>query len=440
MQLPRAKVSLFSICKRLFKHRTFSNHTINTINIPTPELDVEYLCDSNNICEIEANIINRKGVGDIHLVHNLSGQLQNDNKNEHEKHNLRVQFENEAKKIPNRSHPTLRDYGETPKIVCTKGSKKAFPFSPREFEDIAKNLNLLRTDNLGNLTGHRSYYFLGELSQMERALVNFSIQTLLQRNFHLVSVPDILPGKVVESCGMSTDGDRTQVYKLDPELHGPDLCLSGTSEMALAACMINKKFLASQLPLKLAAVSRCFRAETSSIAEQRGIFRVHQFTKVEMFGVTNRESSEELLEEFRQIQEHNFSSLGLHFQTLDMPLYELGAPAYRKYDVEAWMPGRALFGEISSCSNCTDYQSRRLNIKYSPSSSTDLVHAHTVNGTACAVPRMLIALFETYQESDGTVTIPQILQPYMKGKTKIVKQDKIPKMKLLKSKHLKNKS
>nr|CAD7438365.1 unnamed protein product [Timema bartmani] len=402
--------------------------------------NVEYLCNSNNICEIETNIINRKGVGDIRLVQNLSGQLQNDNINENEKHHLGVQFENEAKKIPNRSHPTLRDYGETPKIVCTNGSKKTFPFCPREFEDIAKNLNLLRTDNLGNLTGHRSYYFIGELSQMERALVNFSIQTLLQRNFHLVSVPDILPGKVVESCGMSTDGDRTQVYKLDPQLHGPDLCLSGTSEMALAACMINKKFVTSQLPLKLAAVSRCFRAETSSIAEQRGIFRVHQFTKVEMFGVTSRENSEELLEEFRQIQEHNFSSLGLHFQTLDMPLYELGAPAYRKYDVEAWMAGRALFGEISSCSDCTDYQSRRLNIKYSPSSSADLVHAHTVNGTACAVPRMLIALFETYQESDGTVTIPQILQPYMKGKTKIAKQDKIPKMKLLKSKHLKNKS
>jgi seryl-tRNA synthetase len=193
--------------------------------------------------------------------------------------------------------------------------------------------------------------------------------------------------------------------------------------------------------------------------------RVHQFTKVEMFAVTDRDSSAMLLEEFRELQEQTFSTLGLHLHTLDMPPHELGAPAFRKYDIEAWMPGRQMFGEVrpsfvswdydqfdfcvmfilmlsilplllqvSSCSDCTDYQSRRLNIRYLQRGSGSLLHAHTLNGTACAVPRMLIALLETRQRVDGTVAVPEALRPYMKGTATLSRQN-IPKMKFVKSKH-----
>ncbi|XP_063216208.1 serine--tRNA ligase, mitochondrial isoform X4 [Bacillus rossius redtenbacheri] len=229
-------------------------------------------------------------------------------------------------------------------------------------------------------------------------------------------------------------GRINQVYRLD-ELHGSDLCLSGTAEMALAGYVMNRQFHASELPLRLAAVSRCFRAETSRLSEERGIYRVHQFTKVEMFAVTDKVSSDSLLEEFREIQEEIFAGLGLHLQTLDMPPHELGAPAYRKYDLEAWLPGRNMFGEVSSGSNCTDYQSRRLAIKYWPRGASVPEHAHTVNGTACAIPRMLIALVETHQERDGTVVIPELLRPFMLGRERLVREERIPHMKLMKPKH-----
>lgn len=161
-------------------------------------------------------------------------------------------------------------------------------------------------------------------------------------------------------------------------------------------------------------------------------YRVHEFTKVEMFAVSPENQSDSILEEFRKIEEEYFSRLGLHFRVLDMPPHELGAPAYRKYDIEAWLPGRNIFGEISSCSNCTDFQSRRLNIRYK--TSDNIKYAHTVNGTACAIPRMLIAITETYQNSNGTISIPIVLQKYMKNKTHIGKQKRIPDLKLIKLK------
>lgn len=242
-----------------------------------------------------------------------------------------------------------------------------------------------------------------------------------------MTVPDILAPEVIQSCGMQTEGERNQVYKLIPQ----NLCLSGTSEMSLAGYLAVRRLKSNKLPLKLTAVSRCFRAETSSLHEEKGIYRVHQFTKVEMFSACKSNESEQILEEFREIETNLFKNLGIHFKLLDMPPYELGAPAYRKYDIEAWMPGRQMWGEISSCSNCTDFQSRRLNIlEESENGETSFVH--TVNGTACAVPRMLIALIETFQKEDGTISVPKELQKYTKFE-KIVKKKVLPELKLVKS-------
>ena len=222
---------------------------------------------------------------------------------------------------------------------------------------------------------------------------------------------------------MATDGERNQVYRILPS----NLCLSGTSEMALAGYFAGNRLKADKLPVKVTAVSRCFRAETSNLQEEKGIYRVHQFTKVEMFSVCRPTESTAMLEDFREIETNLFKNLGLHFKLLDMPPYELGAPAYRKYDIEAWMPGRKMWGEISSCSNCTDYQSRRLNIKVDDTDE----FVHTVNGTACAVPRMLIAIIETFQREDGTISIPEALKKFMKI-DKIEKRKIIPELKLVK--------
>lgn len=396
------------------------------------DFDVDYLCDKSNFEEIYQNVKNRKGIGNIELIHEIKNELGHLEKDSEAFKSTQERLFLELRKIPNRTHPSVADYGEEPKIVKHIGEPKQLNFKPLEFHEISKKLNLMRTEQLGNLAGNRSYVFMGELAELEQALVHYTAAKLLKKNCRMISVPDMLPRDVIERCGMNTRGDRAQVYSLDPELHGEDICLSGTSEMALGGFFNNKTIPAEILPLRVAAVSRCYRAEVSSVAEEKGIYRVHQFTKVEIFYVCKPESSDSLLEEILKFQEEHFSSLGLHLRTLDMPPHELGAPAYRKYDIEAWLPGRGIFGEISSTSNCTDYQSRRLGIKYKENGVEK--YAHTLNGTACAVPRLLIALFETNQNENGTVDIPEVLQKFMRFKKHIGRQKTVPELRLIKNK------
>lgn len=226
-------------------------------------------------------------------------------------------------------------------------------------------------------------------------------------------VPDILKGAVFEGCGMQPNA-RSQVYSLDPAQF-PDLNLAGTGEVGVAGFFMDHAVNWADLPVRTVCSSTCYRAETDTGRETWGLYRVHHFNKVEMFGVTADETGEEssnLLQDFLSLQKEIFSSLELHYRVLDMPTQELGLPAYRKYDIEAWMPGRNGYGEISSGSNCTDYQSRRLNILYERRDGS-LQYAHTVNATACAIPRIIIALLETHQTKEGTVHVPRALQPYL---------------------------
>lgn len=382
-------------------------------------LDYEYLCNPENSSVIEELIKKRKGVGDIRKVVELSKKLQSQNMTTEEYTALETELEKAALMIPNKASPHLFEYGETPKVIEYVNSKPDFSFKPREVHELGKDLDIIRMENLGNLTGPRSYYLRGALADLEQALIRYTVSSLLKRGFVLMSVPDLLYSHIIEGCGMSTRGQRTQVYHIaDSE----DVCLSGTAEMAIGGYLKNREFSLKELPLKLAAVSRCYRAETSSLREEKGIYRVHGFTKVEMFGVTAAESKEEshqLYSEMTEIQKELFSSLAIHFQILDMPLHELGAPAYTKTDMEAWMPGRGAYGEISSASNCTDYQSCRLNISYRNKDGVQKL-AHTVNGTACAIPRSLIAICETHQTEEGHIRIPPVLRPYMSGLETII--------------------
>jgi seryl-tRNA synthetase len=187
------------------------------------------------------------------------------------------------------------------------------------------------------------------------------------------------------------------------------------------------------LPIKVAAFGRCFRTEAGAAGTAgKGLYRVHQFSKVEMFVVCTPEQSEALHKELMELEVEMYQELGLHFKVLDMPSGDLGAPAYRKFDVEAWMPGLSRYGEISSASNCTDYQSRRLNIRYRPNppssgngdqkkkkKKTPTQFVHTLNATGCAVPRMIVAILENFQQDDGSVVIPEALRPFMMGISRI---------------------
>lgn len=402
----------FIMIKRFYtQFQSLPERSIKDIKVcmPEPEYNIKYLCNPSNRDYIVNNIKRRKGIGDIDAVLKLA--------KEHGKQEI---FLNELSKIPNNTDPIVFEYGDTPHILKVCGSKHDFGFTPKEFSYIAKKLKLIRMNRLGVLIGSRGYILQGDLADLENALVHYTIQKLIKHKFQLVSVPDILPSEIIKRCGLITDGPRTLVYNLNTH-YGNKYSLSGTAEMSLAAKLMNAKLSYKDLPLKLAAVSRCYRAETSSSLDEKGIYRVHQFTKVEMFACSEQNKSSEVFQYLQNIQEDLFSSLGLHFQILDMPAHELGAPAYRKVDVEAWMPGRKQFGEISSCSNCTDYQSRRLNIKYQLPNG-EFSHVHTLNGTACAIPRMLIALCETHQTEHGRIKVPEPLVQFMNGKTLIRKQ------------------
>ncbi|RZF43037.1 hypothetical protein LSTR_LSTR001215 [Laodelphax striatellus] len=429
------------VCKRKLQCRLLCVNNLSTLQldvmnhnelkklkVPEPSIDLNYYCDFNKRDELKNNVVKRKSDVDIDTVLELNRSLNALVPNCDEYRNIKEKLSVELTKLPNRSHPLIIELDE-PRVIRTVGRKKQFEFKPKEFPEIASHLRGARTDK-SNFTGHRSYFFFGQLADLETALINYSLKKLLSKGFQLVSVPDILDRRIIESCGMNTRGKRNQVYSLNSELYGSDLCLSGTSEMALAGFLMNQTLRPAELPLRLAAVSRCYRAETSRTSNERGIFRVHQFTKVEMFGVTEPDGSEDLLEEFRAIQEESFEELGLHFQVLDMPPCELGAQAYRKYDVEAWMPGRGLYGEVSSCSSCTDYQSRRLGIRISNSQQ----FAHTVNGTALAVPRTILALVENFQNKDITIDIPPVLQPFMGSANLITRNTLFPKISPYRSK------
>ena len=227
--------------------------------------------------------------------------------------------------------------------------------------------------------------------------------------------PDICHSIVKEGCGFNPRDDSSQIYTLSDE---SDLCLIGTSEAPIAGMFSNEILKESSLPLKYVAYSHCFRKEAGKGGMSKGIYRLHQFAKVEMFAFTKAEDSESTQMELLEIQKELYDEIGLHYKVLDMASAELGSSAYRKYDLEAWFPARNAFGEITSVSNCTNYQSKRLNITYLGPNNVKMF-PHTINGTAVAVPRLIMAILENFQTKEGNVIIPEALRPYMGGITEI---------------------
>lgn len=329
-----------------------------------------------------------------------------------------------AASVPNRTHPAVPvGPEENAIIVKTEGVLPEFSFVPKGHVDLALDLDIVDFKAAAVGSGRSFYYLKGDGAMLELALVNYAMSKLIPRGFTPILTPDVVKEDVLEKCGFQPRGEETQVYALDQKHADGDggmLCLAGTAEVPLAALNMNQTLQASTLPMKLAGVSHCFRAEAGGAgSNSRGLYRVHQFTKVEMFAITegNVEESDAMLESLLELQQEMYKELGLHYRVLDMPTLELGAPAYRKYDIEAWMPGRGTFGEVSSASNCTDYQSRRLNTRYShKAGGGGSKHAHTLNGTAIAVPRIIVALLETGQQEDGSVLLPKVLAPFFGGR------------------------
>ncbi|KAL4649476.1 hypothetical protein ACB092_01G016000 [Castanea dentata] len=334
-------------------------------------------------------------------------------------------LQQEAQCIPNMTHPDVPIGGEESSVIRKMvGSPRKFSFPVKDHLQLGKELDLLDFDAAAEVSGSKFYYLKNEAVMLEMGLINWTLSEVMKKGFTPLTTPEIVRSSVVEKCGFQPRGANTQVYSIE----GSDQCLIGTAEIPVGGIHMDSIVAESLLPLKYVAFSHCFRTEAGAAGTAtRGLYRVHQFSKVEMFVLCQSEESEFYHEELIKIEEDLFSSLGLHYKTLDMASVDLGAPAYRKFDVEAWMPGLERFGEISSASNCTDYQSRRLGIRYRPSepSSTNSKKGkgslpppkfvHTLNATACAIPRMIVCLLENYQQEDGSVIIPEPLRPFMGG-------------------------
>lgn len=321
------------------------------------------------------------------------------------------------KRIPNMTHPDAPVGDASANRVCRYGNTpvRAFDFAPLDHVQLGEKLDLFDLEAGARVAGHGFYFLKNEAVLLELALQRYALEELQKEGFTLTITPDLARNEILEGIGFLPRGPETQIYSIE----GTDLGLIATAEITLGGMFADQILDAEQLPMRFAGISHCFRTEAGAHGRaSRGLFRVHQFTKVEMFAFTLPDQSDQMLEYFCQLECRLFDQLGIPYRVIDTATGELGGPAYRKYDLEAWMPGRGEWGEITSTSNCTDYQARRLGIRYRCKGEKGTRFVHTLNGTAIAVSRTLIAILENYQQPDGSVVIPEVLRPWV-GKDRI---------------------
>lgn len=317
-----------------------------------------------------------------------------------------------ARQIPNMVHPKapIGKLDTENLEVKVSGTPRKFDFEPKDHVQIAETLDILDFDRGTKVSGPKFYYLKNEAVFLEQALIMYALNTLRKHGFEMFITPDVAKEEVLKGIGFNPRGNESNVYSIEEE----GTCLVATAEITLGGYHSDEILDKAELPLLYGGLSHCFRREAGAAGQfSKGLYRVHQFDKVEMFAYATPEQSDEIHEKLRQIEEEIFEGLGLPFHVVDTCTGDLGAPAYRKWDLEAWMPGRngGEYGEVTSTSNCTDYQARRLNIKYKDDDGKNK-YVHTLNGTAIAVGRAMLAILENYQNADGSVTIPEVLVPY----------------------------
>ena len=322
--------------------------------------------------------------------------------------------------IPNLTHPSAPVGGEDAAVEIRRGLTPVadFEFKPLDHVDLGGRLRLFDFEAGAKVAGHGFYFLMNDAVLLELALQRYAIDLLMRENFTVMTTPDLARDSILEGTGFMPRGPETQIYSIGDS----DLSLIATAEITLGGAMHERIFEAAELPLKLCGVSHCFRTEAGAHGRAtRGLYRVHQFTKVEMFAYTLPERSEDMHNYLLDLECELFDGLGIPYRVIDTASGDLGGPAYRKFDLEAWMPGRGEngeWGEVTSTSNCTDYQARRLAVRYRTPGEKGTSFVHTLNGTAIAISRAIIAILENCQCSDGSVVVPEALVPWM-GKRKI---------------------
>ena len=308
--------------------------------------------------------------------------------------------------IPNLPLADVPDGGEEDSVVLrVVGDPPAFDFEPKDHLDLGTALDVIDMERAAKVSGSRFAYLKGDLVMLQFALVRYGLDVIQSKGFRPVIPPVLVREEAMYGTGFFPT-DRAQVYEtVDGD------CLVGTSEVPLAAMHMEEFLEQEKLPLRYAGYSSCFRREAGAAGrDTRGILRVHQFDKVEMFSFCLPEQSEGEHKLILSAEEEILQGLGIPYRVVDIAAGDLGAPAAQKFDCEAWMPGQSQYREVTSCSNCTDYQARRLNCRYRTDKGPRFVH--TLNGTGIAVGRTLIAIMENCQQADGTIAVPEVLRPY----------------------------
>lgn len=316
------------------------------------------------------------------------------------------------RRIPNMAHPDAPIGKEDTdnREVKQVGTVPQFDFEPKDHVQLSESLDLIDFDAATKVSGVKFYYLKNEAVFLEQALVLYGLNVLRKHGFTPFITPDVAKEDILRGIGFNPRGSESNVYTIEEE----GTCLVATAEITLGGYHAGEILDKTKLPLMYCGLSHCFRREAGAAGQfSKGLYRVHQFTKLEMFVYCTPEESDALHEKLRLIEEEIFIGLGLPFRVVDTCTGDLGAPAYRKWDLEAWMPGRngGEWGEVTSTSNCTDYQARRLNVRFKDDDGKNK-YVHMLNGTAIAVSRALVAILENYQQKDGSIKIPPALVPY----------------------------
>jgi len=311
-----------------------------------------------------------------------------------------------AATLPNLPHPEAPDGGEDDAVTLREvGERPTFDFEMRDHLDLGTAHGWIEMEKAAAASGSRFAYLLGDLVLVELALMRFAVDRVRAEGFEPVVPPVLVREQVLFGSGYFP-AEREMIYEVERD----ELFLVGTSEVSLAALHADEIVEAHRLPLRYAGISTCFRREAGAAGKDtRGIFRVHQFDKVEMFSFVAPDHSSAEHERLLAIEEGILKALEIPYRVVDIAVGDLGAPAARKFDCEAWIPSQERYRELTSCSNTTDYQARRLGARFRPEAEAAPEVLHTLNGTAVAVGRTLIALLENGQQADGSVQLPQAL-------------------------------
>lgn len=318
-----------------------------------------------------------------------------------------------GRQIPNYAHPSApvgkEDTDNT--ILKRVGTPPSFSFKALDHVELGEKLDLIDFEAGTKVTGPKFYFLKNQAVILQMALERYALDILIKHGFSPYITPDIAKEEILEGIGFNPRGPESNIYTLE----GTGTALVGTAEITLGGYHAEEILDSAALPIKMAGLSHCFRREAGSAGQfSKGLYRVHQFSKVEMFIYCVPEESDAIHDQLLAIEEEIFTGLGLAYQVVDTCTGDLGAPAYRKFDIEAWMPGRGEggeYGEVTSTSNCTDYQSRSLRVRYKDKDGQNQ-YVHTLNGTAVATSRAIVAIMENFQQEDGSILIPPALVPY----------------------------